>query len=115
MKQINTRPDSIKNNLIKLGIKQERYYSQKQKMEDYINKNLFRGFLETRNEFLRSGFIVRDMSEKVTVEFGEFWYRQIIECGTLCQISLFFAHQVYDTYVYSLPRSWFHPILEYIE
>ena len=89
------------------SMKQERYAKGKNKMKNYIEKKLEQGYPESKETYLRSGFIVRDMTQSIVKEVGEVWYRNILECGILCQISLHFTHYLYDDYVFPLSMHWF--------
>ena len=65
------------------SLNQERYAKGKNKMKNYIEKKLEQGYPESKETYLRSGFIVRDMTQSIVKEVGEVWYRNILECGIL--------------------------------
>jgi hypothetical protein len=81
---------------------QNRYFIEKDKYYNYINKQLSLGLSNTVDNHYQTGFIIRKTTEK-TMEINELWYEHIKDCGIECQISFFFIQQIYKNYI--------HPIL----
>jgi len=80
---------------------QERYYIEKDKYYDYINKQLDDGAEDTLENHYQTGFIIRKKDSK-TNEINQEWYNHILECGIECQISFFFIQQLYKFNIYPI-------------
>jgi hypothetical protein len=76
------------------SMKQQRYFVQKEQIENYINKQLGLGLKDTISEHAACGFVIRKMNEN-TKKIGEEWLKHIQECGIQDQISFFFVRQLF--------------------
>jgi len=80
---------------------QERYYIEKDRYFNYIQKQLDKGLVDTNNTHYSTHFIIRKNST-LTNQINELWYEHIKECGIECQISFFFINQLYVDYIKSI-------------
>jgi hypothetical protein len=80
---------------------QPRYVVQKDQIEAYMNEQVESGLLDTDCIHYATGFIVRK-SNQVARQIGEVWYSHIKKCGIECQISFFFAQQMFKGHIYDI-------------
>jgi hypothetical protein len=87
------------------SLKQERYLIQKEKMLNYINKQLNNGLKEKTGNHSATGFIIRNMKHPEINNINNTWYTHILDCGIECQISFFFVTQLYIDYIYTFDNN----------
>ena len=97
-------------NEFNLAMNTERYFKEKNKNIQYIQKKLNQGFSEKIDVFYCGGFQVKKKCEKM-MEFGDLWYSNILECGIEDQISLQFIEQKYSKNI--LPLEYDKTIWKY--
>jgi hypothetical protein len=82
----------------------EKYAIQRQQNINYINKKISEGFSQFNNIHFACGFSIRKICPEV-VEYNEYWYSNIIECGIEDQISHQFVVQKYNNLILPLEVS----------
>ena len=75
---------------------QQRYRDQKDRIFNYVDKQLSLGKSDVTDSHYATGFIIRNMKHPDIIKINESWYSHIQECGMQCQISFFFAKQPYQ-------------------
>lgn len=78
-----------------LSMQQERYFNQRERYINYINKQLSSGLYANTNYHCATNLLIRNMKHKKINEINETWYSHILECGIQCQISFFFVKQLF--------------------
>ena len=84
------------------SLQQDRYVQEKQKILDYINNKIEKGYSLSLPMHYETGFIVRKNHHDLIIKLNEAWYREIVQCGIQCQISFFFVQQMFPNTVQSL-------------
>jgi len=77
---------------------QQRYAEDKEHYINYINTQLAAGFPSETKFHYTTQFMIRK-NNRLTQLIGEKWYEHIKLCGIQCQISFFFVHQMFETYL----------------
>lgn len=77
---------------------QQRYYIEKNRYFNYIQKQLDKGLVDTNKTHYSTHFIIRKNS-MLTNKINDLWLEHINECGIECQISFFFINQLYSDYI----------------
>ena len=85
-------------------IKQNRYYIEKDKYLNYINRQLSIGLSKTTQHHYTTNFIIRKKCLE-SDNINNLWYEHIKECGIECQISFFFIQQIYNNFLYTIEYS----------
>jgi predicted O-methyltransferase YrrM len=83
---------------------QDRYYIEKEKYSNYINKKLSLGFKDKLEYHYTTNFIIRKNTEFCKI-INNIWYEHIRECGIQCQISFFFIQQIFKDTIYTVEFS----------
>lgn len=86
------------------SMKQPRYKREEDKYFNYINKQLSNGLSHTTPDHYTTKFIIRNMKSPVIKEINDTWYEHTKECGIECQISFFFAKQLYINDIYPIEK-----------
>lgn len=77
------------------SMKQERYAKEQERYLSYINKQIQNGFSETTEKHAQTGLLIRNMNHPKIHDIDNTWYSHIQQCGIQCQISFFFAKQLF--------------------
>ena len=80
---------------------QPRYALNKDHYMNYINTQLAAGFPSETKFHYTTQFMIRK-NNRLTQLIGEKWYEHIKMCGIQCQISFFFVHQLFESYIYNI-------------
>jgi hypothetical protein len=98
-----THPDFGPNvwNEFNACILQPRYAVNKDHYMNYINTQLAAGFPSETKFHYTTQFMIRK-NNRLTQVIGEKWYEQINLCGIQCQISFFFVHQLFESYIHGI-------------
>ena len=83
---------------------QNRYYIEKDRYSNYINKNLSLDFKDKMEYHYTTNFIVRKNNDYCKL-INNTWYEHIKECGIQCQISFFFIQQIFKDTIYTVEFS----------
>jgi hypothetical protein len=83
------------------SMKQNRYYIEKDKYLNYINRQISSGLSKTPENHYTTNFIIRKKCIE-TDDINNMWYEHIRECGIECQISFFFIQQIYNKFLYTI-------------
>jgi hypothetical protein len=81
------------------SILQDRYYLQKEKYINYINRQINNGLSNTTTNHCACGFLIRNMKHEKIIDINNTWYNHIQECGIQDQISFFFIKQLFNEYI----------------
>ena len=84
------------------SLEQERYFKEKEKIEEYINTQVTKGYSLNLPMHYETGFIVRNQKDDRVIKLNEAWYDEIIRCGIQCQVSFFFVQQMFPDIVDNL-------------
>lgn len=84
-----------------------KYKEQESQYKQYIEQKLKEGFSEYIDNHFAGGFVITKKCEK-TRQFGETYYKHILQCGIEDQISLDFVQQLYkdDILVLAFQETW---------
>lgn len=77
---------------------QPRYSVDKDRYFNYIQTQLAAGFPSKTKIHYTTQFMIRK-NNLLTRAIGEKWYEHIQMCGIECQISFFFVHQMFESYI----------------
>ena len=89
----------------------DKYFDQKNRILNYINDRIKnKKYSLNVNMHYETGFIVRKQKDPKVIELNECWYREIMECGSQCQISFFFTQQIVPNTVFPIVQP-LHPLI----
>lgn len=86
----------------KEAVQHEKYAFETDRYRAYIESRLKAGYVEDLPQLVCCGFSIRKACPLVE-EIGEFWHREIQECGIEDQISFQFVHQLYGSALLLFP------------
>jgi hypothetical protein len=89
------------------SLKQTRYFNEKDRYREYINKQISKGLKDNTDYHCQTGFIIRNMNHPKIKELDQVWFSHVNECGIQCQISFYFVKQLFEDSIYTFKESPF--------
>jgi hypothetical protein len=93
-----------------LSMYQPRYYNERVRYYNYIQKQIMLGFRYKDDYHCTTGYLLRNMKHKKIIELNSTWYNHIQECGIQCQIAFFFVKQLFKNYIVPIKERPFKDI-----